>query len=140
MDSVIIQNHNALVGIGDTVIHLGDFTLRDSAEAEYYIKWLNGYHVFLEGSHDRWLKKKRALQIWEKSIEGIYVVACHYAMRTWAKSHYNSWQLYGHSHSTLPPVGKQWDVGVDNNDFYPVSFSRLKEIMETRPDNPNLVK
>jgi hypothetical protein len=40
----------------------------------------------------------------------------------------------------LPPIGKQWDVGVDNNDFYPVSLPQLKEIMKTREDNFNLVK
>jgi hypothetical protein len=26
-----------------------------------------------------------------------------------------------------------------NNDFYPVSFSKLCEIMQDRPDNPNFV-
>jgi calcineurin-like phosphoesterase family protein len=61
-------------------------------------------------------------------------------MRVWPRSHYNSWQLYGHSHGRLEPVGKQWDVGVDNNNFYPVSFDQLVEIMKNRPDNFNLVK
>jgi calcineurin-like phosphoesterase family protein len=40
-------------------------------------------------------------------------------MRVWPRSHHNSWQLYGHSHGKLLPIGKQWDIGVDNNDFYP---------------------
>jgi calcineurin-like phosphoesterase family protein len=61
-------------------------------------------------------------------------------MRTWARSHYNSWQLYGHSHGKLEPIGKQWDIGVDNNNYYPVSFDQITEIMKTRPDNPNLIK
>jgi calcineurin-like phosphoesterase family protein len=52
----------------------------------------------------------------------------------------NSWQLYGHSHGKLPPIGKQWDIGVDNNNFYPVSFNKICEIMVARPDNPNFVK
>ena len=35
---------------------------------------------------------------------------------------------------------KTRDVGVDNNNFYPVSFDQLVEIMKNRPDNFNLVK
>jgi calcineurin-like phosphoesterase family protein len=73
-------------------------------------------------------------------VEGQYVVACHYAMRVWPRSHYNSYLCYGHSHGQLAPQGKQWDVGVDNNDFYPVSFQKLKVIMENQPDNFNLVR
>jgi calcineurin-like phosphoesterase family protein len=57
-----------------------------------------------------------------------------------SNTHYNSWQLYGHSHGKLPPIGKQWDIGVDNNDFSPVSFNEIREIMQNRPDNPNFVR
>jgi calcineurin-like phosphoesterase family protein len=60
-------------------------------------------------------------------------------MRVWPRSHDNSWQLYSHSHGKLPPVGNQWDIGVDNNGFYPVSFNKIREIMRDRPDNPNFV-
>lgn len=40
----------------------------------------------------------------------------------------------------LQPVGKQHDIGVDNNTFYPVSAERIVEIMKDRPDNPNLIR
>jgi len=43
-----------------------------------------------------------------------------------------------HSWKTAP-IGKQWDIGVDNNDFYPVSFDKIGEKMKGRPDNPNFV-
>ena len=138
MDAEIIRRHNEMVGPKDVVIHAGDFTLSKKPFAENYIRQLNGTHIFLKGSHDYWLKKS-ATVIWEKEIEGFYVVACHFAMRVWPRSHYNSWQLYGHSHGKLPPIGKQWDIGVDNNDFYPVSFNKVREIMQNRPDNPNFV-
>jgi len=45
--------------------------------------------------------------------------------------------VYGHSHGRLVPDGKQWDVGVDNNDYLPVSFEKLQEIMSNLQDNPN---
>ena len=60
-------------------------------------------------------------------------------MRTWARSHYNSWQLYGHSHGRLDPIGKQWDVGVDNNFLHPVPWTELVKIMASRDNNPNLI-
>jgi calcineurin-like phosphoesterase family protein len=137
MNKGIIERHNELVTPEDTVLHAGDFTLQSNADK--YIDRLNGRHVFLLGSHDKWLFSN-APAILEKKIQGQWVIACHYAMRVWARSHYNSWQVYGHSHGGLPPVGKQWDVGVDNNDFYPISFDQLCKIMEKQPDNFNLVR
>lgn len=135
MNDCLINNLNEVVGPKDTVIHAGDFTLSSSGLAHRIITQLTGTHIFLQGSHDYW--NKGCQHIWERKIEGQYIVICHYAMRTWARSHYNSWQLFGHSHGTLEPVGKQWDIGVDNNNFSPVSFEQIKKIMAERPDNPN---
>ena len=143
MDETIITNFNSTVGKNDMTIHAGDFTLWKNVPGIYkkYIDRLNGYHVFLKGSHDYWLNNnKQTNQIWEKVIAGKYVVVCHYAMRVWARSHYNSFQLYGHSHGNLEPVGKQHDIGVDNNNFFPVSYQTIVEIMKNRPDNINLVR
>jgi calcineurin-like phosphoesterase family protein len=146
MDETIISNHNEVVSRGDIVIHGGDFTLWKNVEGIYrnYINRLNGQHVFLKGSHDYWLKGKNNLTRWERNItingKKYYFVVDHYAGRVWPRSHYNSFQLYGHSHGNLPPVGKQHDIGVDNNNFYPLSENQILMIMERRPDNFNLVR
>lgn len=139
MDQELIRRHNEVVGTDDTVIHAGDFTLLKKAEAQGYMRQLRGHHSFLRGSHDRWLGNTPPTML-ELTIEGQFIVVCHYAMRVWPRSHYNSWQLYGHSHGKLDPIGKQWDIGVDNNNFCPVSFEQLRAIMLGRPDNLNLVK
>jgi hypothetical protein len=68
------------------------------------------------------------------------ITLCHWCMRVWPKSHYNSWHLYGHSHGKLPSEGKSHDVGVDNNNFYPLSLIEITKIMKYKPDNFNLVK
>lgn len=140
-DVEIIKKHNSVVRPGDTVVHAGDFTLiSNRAKVQNdYINRLNGTHIFLKGSHDRWLHSQ-SCRIWEKTIEGQFIVVCHYSMRTWHRSHYNSWQLYAHSHGKLAPQGKQHDIGVDNNNFYPLSFDEICVIMQSRPDNFNLVK
>lgn len=139
MDDELIKRHNEIVKPGDYVIHAGDFALAPRERAHIYISCLNGSHCFIRGSHDRWMDS-RYQEIWEKTINGIKLVVCHYAMRTWAASHYNSFHLFGHSHGNLPPYGKSFDVGVDAHNFYPVSFDEVCEIMKGLPDNPGLVR
>jgi calcineurin-like phosphoesterase family protein len=136
MNMEIIKRHNSVVTPDDLVIHAGDFTL--SRNMHKYAQHLVGNHVFLRGSHDKWMGGN-GHEIWTRCVEEQWVVVCHYAMRVWPKSHYGSWMLYGHSHGNLPPLGKQWDVGVDNNNFFPVSFEEITKIMASLPDNPNLV-
>lgn len=140
MNETIISNHNSVVSPSDITIHAGDFTwLKDRKEVQKLIDRLNGQHIFLKGSHDYWLPRNKSIQIWEGLIEGQFIVVCHYAMMTWARSHYNSWQLYAHSHGRLKTVGKQLDIGVDTNNFYPYSFDQIYSIMKHKMDNPNFI-
>jgi len=136
MDEALISNHNEVVKPGDAVIHAGDFTMLGNRKEvqKKYVDRLNGTHIFIRGSHDRWLPRHFPT-IWERKIDDMFIVVCHYAMRSWARSHYNSWQLHGHHHGHLGPIGKQWDVGVDNNNYYPVSLDQIIEIMKDRPNN-----
>jgi calcineurin-like phosphoesterase family protein len=139
MDDALISNYNSVVKPEDVVIHVGDFTLAPKHVAATYIARLKGKHVFIRGSHDRWMENDYTY-LREFKINGQGIVACHYAMRVWPKSHYGTWQVFAHSHGRLKPEGKQWDVGVDNNNFFPVSFDQLIEIMKGLPDNFNLVR
>lgn len=141
MDAELVRRHNEVVGNNDVVIHAGDFCWCNNARDahERYISKLKGNHVFLEGSHDHWLPSS-AHEMWEKTIDGIHVTACHYPLMSWPRSHYNAYLLYGHCHGRLKVQGKAWDAGVDSNNFYPISWDKVKEIMAGLPDNPNLVK
>lgn len=141
MDETLIANHNEIVTSEDITIHAGDFAWTNSiAEAYNIVKKLNGKHILLRGSHDRWMKGKDFHhEIWEKRIDDRYIVVCHYAMRTWARSHFNSVHLFGHTHGKLEGMGRSMDIGVDTNNFYPYSLDKIIEIMKTKPDNPNLI-
>jgi calcineurin-like phosphoesterase family protein len=140
MNETIIKNHNKVVKRGDVVIHAGDFCFGNNKTAQEFIKRLKGHHIFLEGNHDGWMKSPK-IQMWTKEFkkEGCFIVVSHYAMRTWENSHYNSWNLHGHSHGRLMPIGKQMDVGVDNTNFSPISLEDVIRIMKFRSDNLNLV-
>lgn len=139
MQEVLIARNNEVVNDGDTVFHLGDFFWGGFTDMALGIIYqLNGDHWFLKGSHDRWQlgcsQQHFYPYIHEEQIESQYVVLCHYAMLTWPRSHYGSWQLFGHSHGRLTTHNpdRQYDVGVDNNGFYPVSFEKLKTILKGR--------
>ena len=141
MDEQLIKNFNSVVGSEDITIHAGDFCWLNKKEEVYkkYVSKLNGTHILLVGSHDHW-QPNSAKYIWRKRIEGQLIIVCHYAMLTWESSHYNSWQLFGHSHGKLDLPHKQYDVGVDNNNLMPVSFNEICEIMKDKPDNFNLIR
>jgi len=143
MNETIINNFNSVVPTGSITFHGGDFYLgpfnREQVNRDI-ISRLNGSHVFMNGNHDRWLKgDTKVPDLLEIVIGDATIVISHYCLRTWSKSHFNSWHLFGHSHGTLEPIGKSWDIGVDNNNFFPLSLHQIKGIMETRPDNPNLI-
>jgi len=141
MNHTMITNHNEIVGDDDTTYHVGDLTLKrgngGAKFAKHIISQLKGQHIFVRGSHEYWAKKLDLPYMIEQPCGDFYIVMCHYACRTWPRSHYNSWNLHGHSHGKLEPIGKQLDVGVDTNDFYPYSFDRVKQIMSKSPNNFN---
>lgn len=139
MDKALIANWNSVVRNTDTIYCLGDFSFK---ARENYTEHLNGQIIFLKGDHDKWPKSNpdNYMMILKGLADCPRITLCHWCMRTWQKSHFNSWHLYGHSHGRLPAIGKSMDVGVDGNNYFPVSLDQLKKHMETRPDNPNKVK
>lgn len=142
MHEALINNHNAIVGKHDYVVHHGDFSF-GSVEATWKIICaLNGTHLFLEGCHDDTVMRiSRRLNYHLEMVGRIYlmkvnfqiIVGSHYCMRTWPRKHYGSWNTYAHSHGKLSPKGAQWDVGVDNNDLCPIAFERLAGTISQLP-------
>jgi calcineurin-like phosphoesterase family protein len=154
MDNILIHNWNSVVRPEDTVYHLGDFAVGGGPAAPYFRR-LNGTIYFCLGNHDKRLRFIKAyldieleLQSYlnddkvkfgipylrEVTVEKQEIVLCHYAMKVWNGSHKGSWQLYGHSHGTLPddPTALSCDVGVDCWNYYPVSMEQLRAKMKTK--------
>jgi len=142
MNEALIAKWNARVGKGDVVYHLGDFAWGDW---EPILNRLNGDIILIRGGHDKKYEKKfggRFLHIADLMdivVQGYAIVLCHYCMRVWNKSHYDSWHLFGHSHGRLPALGKSLDVGVDGHDFAPWSWEEVKGYMAGRPHNENFL-
>lgn len=140
MDEELIYRWNELVRPTDVVYCLGDFTLKSRKHFNAYVERLSGTINFIPGGHDLWIggvvPKTDRYTIFPPILSLEYpreddypqvIVLCHYAMRVWDRSHYGSWHLYGHSHGKLPKLPFSVDVGVDAQNFYPVSLDDLKE-------------
>jgi len=144
MDEKIIANWNSKIRTGDTVYHLGDFAFGKEDSVKKYRYRLNGKIHLILGNHDYKNKIQRLAPMFSSVHDLLEIkynhqrlILCHYNMRTWNASHFNSYQLHGHSHGTLAPTGKQLDVGVDSNNFFPVSVDQIMKLMLLKPDNFN---
>lgn len=141
-----IRRHNDVVGPGDLVYHLGDFSFADPEESIKIAKRLNGNKYLVWGNHDKRLRKSQEFVsqwVWckdmaEIDIEGQKIVLCHYPMLTWNKSHHGSFMVHGHCHGSLKPDphSLRADVGVDCWDYYPVTFEELQKVMSKKTFKP----
>ncbi len=141
MNATMVSRWQALVSPEDVVFHLGDMFMGAWVEAEPILKQLPGRKHLILGNHDGMIRKQAVLQAYFEGIHeilevkhvGATAVLCHFPLRSWNGMHYNVWNLHGHCHGTLAPIGKQLDVGVDAVGGYePVSWSWVAEYMAGR--------
>jgi calcineurin-like phosphoesterase family protein len=154
MNEEIIRNWNRIVTKQDIIYHLGDVAFeKDRDKLVWMLSRLNGEKHLIWGNHDKLLKTIR----WQDHFQsaqpmrvihvppeatgtgrGQRIVLCHYAMRVWDQSHHGTWQLYGHSHGSLPDDVNMLscDVGVDSWNFAPVSMAQLNIHMSKKAWKP----
>lgn len=153
MDRELVERWNRVVQPNDCIYHLGDFALTREERIVQLLASLNGKKFLILGNHDKTIRASRSLQshfVWVRDMAEIkiedsstqsgkqIIVLCHYAMRVWNRSHYGAWQLYGHSHGSLPDVSHMLstDVGTDTNDYTPLSYEQVKERMSKKTWRP----
>lgn len=162
MDETMIARWNEVVPDDGLVFVLGDigFAIADDLQAIY--NRLNGQKILVRGNHDSNYKPALLNSLFVQVEDLMYVriqdaddhkfhymVLCHYPMVDWQSSFRGSWQLFGHLHTRGIPefqtvrthlFSTQYDVGVDNNDFRPVSLSQLKYIIQAQSQDPAFLK
>ena len=150
-NETIINTWNSVVKNGDEVFHLGDFGWpgkKQHQDIGLIISRLNGSIFLIEGNHDREVmgryrdKFVKVCQTYnlKRECAPVNIFLCHYSMQVWNKSHWNSWHLFGHSHGQLEGVGKSFDVGVDANNFTPISIDEGTKRMKDLPNNINFIE
>jgi calcineurin-like phosphoesterase family protein len=148
MNQIMIRNWNSCVADHDEIYILGDFMYKGGGrEANEILSRLKGKKYLIKGNHEKYLDdpkfNSRAFQ-WVKEYYalklegGQMIVMFHFRMLSWYGSHHGSIHLYGHVHNSeikYPNFGekikmlgpKAINVGVDVNDFYPVSIKQILE-------------
>jgi calcineurin-like phosphoesterase family protein len=131
MDAALIERWNRVVAPTDDIYHLGDFAVRQKPERiAALLQALHGRKHLVTGNNDGaavleargWCSVQPYLEL---NTEGMRLVLCHYALRTWRHIGKGALNLHGHSHGRLKPLARQYDVGVDVWNYQPVSLAML---------------
>lgn len=153
MDSDLIVNWNSVVPEDGVVVHCGDFMLpHKTSDKEYKKIWdkLNFKTLVLcRGNHDRIDcgtyvyddKTVFVVDIAKIEVEGIDIMASHYPMLAYPADY----QVFGHIHTLSDGTcygidgdvndrlrKTQYDVGVDQNNYTPVSYWQLVDIFRNK--------
>ncbi len=141
-DEGLIEAINSRVDTKDLLWILGDFCMGGLTEATGYRDLIRCHNVHLVwGNHDRRAVGAVFSSTLEQgliSVDRQKIFLNHYPMRSWDASFHGSWHLYGHVHGNLleEDATNDWmlarEVGVDTNDYRPVSFEEIADYMEPR--------
>ncbi len=155
MNEALIANWNRVVGPDDVVFHLGDFCLGGAAEWTKVLDRLNGKIYLIMGNHDMKNLRQGFMDRFEMITMQMHIeigkqkiYLNHYPFLCYGGAYRDVWQLFGHVHTSAYNTGidaprldilfpMQYDVGVDNNDFTPVSYEQVKSIIEKQVEKFN---
>lgn len=136
MNTHMIKNWNEKVEPDDDIYILGDLIFGKGQNANDILNQLNGKKYLVKGNHDSFLRDKkfdRDLLVWVKDYYVLKYnnrkfVLFHYPIQVWDCRHYDSIHLYGHVHSkTINKIPNSYNVGVDVNNFTPISIEEIIE-------------
>lgn len=149
MNETIITRWNQVIGNDCHVFHLGDFCQGGSAEWSRLLDRLNGKIHLIVGNHDLKNLRQGFMNRFEEvvmqqriEVETKSIYLNHYPFLCFEGGYKsNVWQLFGHVHTRTNNTGldaerlaylypTQYDVGMDNNDFTPLSYEEVKRIIE----------
>lgn len=149
MNQCLIDNWNKVVPEDGIVIHCGDFMLSHKIgfkEYSKYINKLNGTIYLTRGNHDRidlgnYDNKLIVNDCMHIQVEKTIIYAQHYPCLAFN----GDIQVFGHIHtlsdgkvhgldSDVPAKLKfnQYDVGVDQNNYTPINYNQLINIINER--------
>ena len=146
MNEGLIANWNGRVNPNDIIYILGDVFFCDANKAIKILNRLNGKKRIVFGNHDKKLRNNAQLlsmfdavlpDLYMEYIDGIMVHMCHFPLLSWNKAYHGSFMLHGHVHSKNKHDGlyRRYDVGVDANNYTPVSWDNIRKELESI--NPN---
>lgn len=141
MNEEMIIRWNSVVHKDDIVFHLGDFCFGKADKWIYILERLKGRIYLILGNHDVEHITEDTTVYFEGiatqlriNVNGQKIYLNHFPFLSFEGDTRRTWQLFGHIHSNqhnysiIGPErltklqANQYDVGVDNNNFSPVSY------------------
>lgn len=141
-DATLIFNWNKRISDNDDVYFLGDFGFGNRTQLMQIRKQLRGRIHFIMGNHDKkiitgdfaksfiWVKDYYELKV----KQHLPIVLFHFPLASWNHSHHGSLCCHGHCHGNINNNNGylRFDVGVDTNNFEPVSYEEVRIFKEKR--------
>lgn len=125
MNRDLVERWNGVVGLDDTIYHLGDFSIR--GRPGRWISRLNGRKVFIRGNHDSvLLSAKGHSTISRKGYRFFLVHDPRDAPPSW-----DGWVVHGHTHNKIERypfingVEKTINVSCECTGYAPVSLDQI---------------
>lgn len=158
MNDDLIKRWNEVVPEDGIVFHLGDFSWGNYKDWEKVRNQLNGSIILIKGNHDETYMTEKMNELFDYvtfqmkiEVEGRKIYLNHVPFLCYGGTYRTDdtkvWQLFGHVHTNgralKENAGKddsrlkmlfptQYDVGVDNNDFRPISWAEVKAKIEAQ--------
>lgn len=158
MNDSLVENWNSVVKDDSIVFHLGDFAWGGVNKWKEIRERLNGHIVLVIGNHDFKNGPKCFDDLFDYAAQQLYVriggkqvFLNHFPLLCYSgvyrEPEDQTWAMHGHVHlgpnslrgldvprmEYLYPT--QYDVGVDMNDYTPVSWVKIKERVEFQVKN-----
>ena len=155
MNDTLVNNINEVVGVDDILIHLGDWSFGGFENIELFRNRINCKNIHLVfGNHDHHIRRNKGdvqslfssvqdylmidLRMHKpgKIVDRHTLICMHYPIASWDGMNDGNIHLHGHVH--LPnnqrvADGMAMDVGVDGNNYYPISIENVLTIMRYQP-------
>lgn len=145
MNGKLVELWNKVVKEDDIVFHLGDFALTNTKTVQHILDSLNGKIHLIAGNHEKSVLKPAHIREQFETVSDILeieveddelgigfapIVLCHYPLLRWNRAHHGAWHLFGHVHGNVEHYNNNaHDVGVDVNNYAPVSYEKIKSII-----------
>lgn len=153
MDDTLVVNWNSVIPEDGVVVHCGDFMLPHEMGTKEYEKFWNRLNfktlVHLRGNHDRiecgkYICGDKTIIVHDMAmiiVDGVKIFAQHYP----ALAFNGDYQIFGHIHTLSDGTcfgidgdvpsklrKNQYDVGVDQNGYRPISYWELCDIFRNK--------
>lgn len=153
MNAALIENYNSCVAEDDTVYNLGDMFMGKGDNIKEVCNKLNGRMLLIQGNHDYKKRVEKIVEATQCYVAEVWTERCDVDNLVLTMIHDPEevdWEclekisntsgqdyivLYGHVHDNAPkemekvaPHVYKFHVGVDTNDYKPVSWDYIKSL------------